>query len=215
MNSLSSPKSPSSTISSSFPTRSMSTSFSTTACFHSLFAAEGIRDRVVRIGSAGKSFSVTGWKVGYVTAEKLLQPIARAHQYITFTTPPALQVAVAAGLNLPDSYFTGLRAALAERRDLLVGGLRQAGFPDCRCTRHLFRRSRHQRSRSGRRRSCLQPSPDTGGRCDPGADLLVLRCPPTSKATSRFCFAKKAETLLDAVDRLRRWREGDSWRAAS
>ncbi len=70
--------------------------------FHSFFALDQIRDRVVRIGSAGKSFSLTGWKVGYVTAAAhLLKPIARAHQYVTFTTPPALQSAVAVGLNLP------------------------------------------------------------------------------------------------------------------
>lgn len=183
--------------------------------FHSLFAAEGIRDRVVRIGSAGKSFSVTGWKVGYVTADaKLLQPIARAHQYITFTTPPALQVAVAAGLNLPDSYFTGLRAALAERRDLLVGGLRQAGFQIADVPATYFAVANI---------SDLDPD---------GDDLAFSRrltleagvtpVPISSfygardvKSHVRFCFAKKAETLLDAVDRLRRWREGDRWRAAS
>ncbi len=97
--------------------------------FHSMFGVEKVRDRVVRIGSAGKSFSLTGWKVGYVTAaEKLLAPIARAHQYVTFTTPPALQSAVAVGLSLPDSYFFGLRATLASRRNLLVEGLKSAGF---------------------------------------------------------------------------------------
>ena len=64
-----------------------------------LFALPEVRDRVVRIGSAGKTFSVTGWKVGYVTADaKLIAPIVRAHQFVTFTTPPALQSAVAFGL---------------------------------------------------------------------------------------------------------------------
>lgn len=97
--------------------------------FHSMFGVEKVRDRVVRIGSAGKSFSLTGWKVGYVTASaKLLAPIARAHQYVTFTTPLALQSAIAVGLSLPDNYFADLRATLASRRDLLVGGLKSAGF---------------------------------------------------------------------------------------
>lgn len=183
--------------------------------FHSLFAAEGIRDRVVRIGSAGKSFSVTGWKVGYVTADaKLLQPIARAHQYITFTTPPALQVAVAAGLNLPDSYFTGLRAALAERRDLLVGGLRQAGFKIADVPATYFAVANI---------SDLDPdSDDLAFSRRLTLEAGVTPVPISSfygardvKSHVRFCFAKKAETLLDAIDRLRRWREGDSWRAAS
>ncbi|MBB4104525.1 aminotransferase [Allorhizobium borbori] len=183
--------------------------------FHSLFAVEGIRDRVVRIGSAGKSFSVTGWKVGYVTADaKLLQPIARAHQYITFTTPPALQVAVAAGLNLPDSYFTGLRAALAERRDLLVGGLRQAGFQIADVSATYFAVADISDLDAGgddlafSRRLTLEagvtPVPISSfyGACD-------------IKSHVRFCFAKKAETLLEAIDRLRHWRDGEGWRAAS
>jgi aspartate/methionine/tyrosine aminotransferase len=83
----------------------------------------------VRIGSAGKTFSVTGWKVGYLFADaKLMAPISRAHQFVTFTTPPALQAAVAFGLGLPDAYFAGLKAVLRQRRTFLVGGLREAGF---------------------------------------------------------------------------------------
>ena len=94
-----------------------------------LFADPRVRDRVVRIGSAGKTFSVTGWKIGYVTAAaSLLRPIAIAHQFITATTPPGLQTAVAFGLGLPDAYFLGLRAELGRRRDIRVGGLREAGF---------------------------------------------------------------------------------------
>jgi N-succinyldiaminopimelate aminotransferase len=95
----------------------------------SLFALPEARDRVVRIGSAGKTFSVIGWKVGYVTADaKLMAPIVRAHQFVTFTTPPALQSAVAFGLSLPDAYYEGLRTALQARRDFLVRGLRAIGF---------------------------------------------------------------------------------------
>lgn len=183
--------------------------------FHSLFAVEGIRDRVVRIGSAGKSFSVTGWKVGYVTADaKLLQPIARAHQYITFTTPPALQVAVAAGLNLPDSYFTGLRAALAERRDLLVGGLRQAGFQIADVPATYFAVADISDLDAGgddlafSRRLTLE----AGVTPVPISSFYGAR---DIKSHVRFCFAKKAETLLEAINRLRRWRDGEGWRAAS
>lgn len=183
--------------------------------FLSLFAVEGIRDRVVRIGSAGKSFSLTGWKVGYVTADaKLLEPIARAHQYVTFTTPPALQAAVAAGLDLPDSYFTGLRAALAERRDLLVGGLRQAGFRIADVPATYFAVADV---------SDLDPqSDDLAFSRRLTLEAGVTPVPISSfygdrdvKSHVRFCFAKKRETLLEAIDRLRRWREGESWRAAS
>ena len=94
----------------------------------SLFAFPEVRDRVARIGSAGKTFSLTGWKVGYLMADsRLLGTIARAHQFVTFTTPPALQAAVAVGLRLPNSYFDGLKSALQGRRDFLAGGLRQLG----------------------------------------------------------------------------------------
>ena len=64
-----------------------------------MLSLPGMRERTVAIGSAGKSFSLTGWKVGYVTAAPaLLDPIAKAHQFTTFTTPPDLQKAVAYGL---------------------------------------------------------------------------------------------------------------------
>ncbi|HWT61629.1 MAG TPA: aminotransferase [Ochrobactrum sp.] len=183
--------------------------------FHSLFAVPGIRDRVVRIGSAGKSFSVTGWKVGYVTASvKLLAPIARAHQYVTFTTPPALQAAVAVGLSLPDSYFINLRETLAARRDLLLGGLRAAGFEiaDAPATYFVVADI-----------SALDPD---------GDDLAFSRrltleagvtpVPVSSfygerdvKSHVRFCFAKKQETLSEAIDRLGQWSAKQNWRAAS
>ncbi len=89
----------------------------------------GMRERCLKIGSAGKTFSLTGWKVGYITAAPhLLQAAAKAHQFLTFTTPPNLQRAVAYGLNKDDSYFQSLTADMARKRDLLATGLREIGF---------------------------------------------------------------------------------------
>ncbi len=94
-----------------------------------LMTLPGMRDRCVKIGSAGKIFSLTGWKVGWVVASPaLLQPIAKAHQYLTFTTPPNLQTAVAFGLGLGDDYYAGLKTMLQARRDLLAAGLERVGF---------------------------------------------------------------------------------------
>ena len=94
-----------------------------------LMTLPGMRDRCVRIGSAGKTFSMTGWKVGYVTAPRALAGvIAKAHQNLTFTTPPNLQRAVAVGLGLGDDYFAQLAGGLMDRRDLLAEGLRRLGF---------------------------------------------------------------------------------------
>ncbi|MBX8825475.1 aminotransferase [Ochrobactrum sp. SFR4] len=176
----------------------------------SLFSLLEIRDRVVRIGSAGKSFSLTGWKVGYITADaQLLKVISRVHQYMTFTTPPALQTAVAAGLNLPDSYFTGLREELAKRRNYLDAGLREAGFNIASAPATYF---------------AVADISDLDKDGDDLAFSQRLTCEagvtpvPVSSFYSernitshvRFCFAKKLDTLETAINRLRDWREKQS-----
>ena len=104
-----------------------------------LMTLPGMRERCVKIGSAGKTFSLTGWKVGYITAAPaLLAPIVRAHQFLVFTTPPNLQHAVAYGLGKDDSYFSGLTALMATRRDSLVGGLTGLGLTTLACEGTYF-----------------------------------------------------------------------------
>ncbi len=94
-----------------------------------LMTLPGLRERCMRIGSAGKTFSLTGWKVGYVTAPAPLALLAaRAHQNLTFTTPPNLQRGVAVGLAKGDAYFAGLAGALQAKRDRLAAGLAGMGF---------------------------------------------------------------------------------------
>ena len=94
-----------------------------------LMGLPGMRERTVKIGSAGKIFSLTGWKVGFVMApEPLMRGLARAHQFLTFTTPPNLQEAVAYGLAKDDAYFEGMRAGLARSRDRLAAGLARLGL---------------------------------------------------------------------------------------
>ncbi len=94
-----------------------------------LMTLPGMRERCLRIGSAGKTFSLTGWKVGYVSGPPALAGVvAKAHQNLTFTTAPNLQRAVAVGLAKPDAYFAGLAADLQARRDVLAAGLQRLGF---------------------------------------------------------------------------------------
>ncbi len=89
----------------------------------------GMRERCLRVGSAGKTFSLTGWKVGYISAARQLATVAtKAHQNLTFTTAPNLQRAVAVGLAKDDSYFEGLSRSLQDKRDRLGDGLRRLGF---------------------------------------------------------------------------------------
>ena len=104
-----------------------------------LMTLPGMRERCLRIGSAGKSFSLTGWKVGYVTAAPaLLTPVAKAHQFVTFTTAPNLQKAVAYGLAKEDAYFDGLAGDLQAKRDRFAAGLAQIGFGVIHCQGTYF-----------------------------------------------------------------------------
>ena len=94
-----------------------------------LMALPGMAERSIKIGSAGKIFGFTGWKVGFVmAAPRLLRVLSKAHQFLTFTTPPNLQSAVAFGLGKPDETFTAMRQGLQRSRDLLAAGLRARGF---------------------------------------------------------------------------------------
>lgn len=94
-----------------------------------LMTLPGMRERCLRVGSAGKTFSLTGWKIGYITAPRALAGVAtKAHQNLTFTSAPNLQRAVAVGLGKDDAYFEGLAQDLQEKRDLLAEGLARIGF---------------------------------------------------------------------------------------
>jgi N-succinyldiaminopimelate aminotransferase len=94
-----------------------------------LAALPGMRERTVRISSAGKTFSCTGWKIGWATGpSELVSAVLRVKQFLTFVNAAPLQPAIAVALGLPDSYFAGFRAGLQSRRDRLVGGLTDAGF---------------------------------------------------------------------------------------
>ena len=94
-----------------------------------ILGLEGMRDRSVKIGSAGKIFSLTGWKVGFVcAAPHIMKVLAKSHQFLTFTTAPNLQAAVAYGLAKDDSYFEDMRKTFARSRDRFTDGLRSLGF---------------------------------------------------------------------------------------
>ncbi len=139
-----------------------------------LMALPGMRERTVRIGSAGKTLSLTGWKVGYATASKaLLDPIAKAHQFTTFTTPPNLQHAVAFGITKGDEYYRGLVETLAGKarpfwRRACGTWLRRRAL-----RRHLFHRRRHFAPHAAGRCRILQAI-DHRGRCHGRAALGLL-----------------------------------------
>ncbi|MFJ2010395.1 pyridoxal phosphate-dependent aminotransferase [Streptomyces globisporus] len=100
-----------------------------TGAHHPIAALPGMRERTVSISSSGKTFSYTGWKIGWVTGDTpLVAAVRSAKQYLTFVSGGPFQYAIAEALALPDTFFTGFRADMHRKRDLLAKGLRAAGF---------------------------------------------------------------------------------------
>jgi aspartate/methionine/tyrosine aminotransferase len=97
--------------------------------FVPLATLPGMAGRTIKIGSAGKIFSLTGWKVGWmVAAPELANVVARAHQFLTFCTAPNLQSAVAFGMSEGDAWIEPMKQRFARARDSMTEGLRGAGF---------------------------------------------------------------------------------------
>jgi len=97
--------------------------------FTPLASLPGMEERTIKVGSAGKIFSLTGWKVGWMVAAPALAPlVARAHQFLTFSTAPNLQAAVAFGLAQGDAWLQPMRDRFQRSRDLMADGLRSAGY---------------------------------------------------------------------------------------
>jgi N-succinyldiaminopimelate aminotransferase len=168
-----------------------------------LMTLPGMRERTARIGSAGKTFSLTGWKVGYITAPPaLLRPITKAHQFVTFTTPPNLQHAVAAGLGWDDAYFAGLGAPLARSRDRLAAGLAALGVPTLPCEGTYFLVmdiSKWQRPEEDDLAFCKRLVVDGGVVLIP-MSAFYDGAPPRSLV--RACFCKQDATIDEALRRL-------------
>jgi aspartate/methionine/tyrosine aminotransferase len=99
------------------------------ARFTPIATLPGMAERTIKIGSAGKIFSLTGWKVGWMVASpKLATIVSRAHQFLTFATAPNLQAAVAFGLNEGDDWIAPMQSRFQRARDRMADGLRAAGY---------------------------------------------------------------------------------------
>jgi N-succinyldiaminopimelate aminotransferase len=171
----------------------------------SMLSLEGMRERTVAIGSAGKSFSLTGWKVGYVTAAPaLLDPIVKAHQFTTFTTPPDLQKAVAYGLGKDESYFKDLADGLEKKRDRLARACSELGVGVISCEGTYFLTLDMQPLGLDGDDAALAKrlTIEAGVASVPVSAFYVRNAP---KSFLRLCFSKRDEVLDEAVERLRNW----------
>lgn len=172
-----------------------------------LMTLPGMRERSIRIGSAGKTFSLTGWKVGYVTAPAhLLEPIAKAHQFTTFTTPAALQTAVAYGLGKEDAYYATLAGDLGRKRDRLAKGLTALGFnvAPCEGTYFVTADTAPLGLDGDDAEICRRMTVEAGVTAVPVSAFYDGNAP---KTFVRFCFSKRDEILDAALDRLAIWIE--------
>ncbi|MGP1352860.1 MAG: aminotransferase [Parasphingopyxis sp.] len=172
------------------------------AAHRSLMAMPGMAERTVKIGSAGKIFSLTGWKVGWaIAAEPLAAVIAKAHQFLTFTTPPNLQSAVAYGLGKDSSYFTGMRAGYQASRDRLSAALTDSGYAvlPSAATYFLLVDLAASGIELDDRACAIRLVEEFGVASIPVSALYETDAVTTAL---RLCFAKGDATLDEAADRL-------------
>ena len=160
-------------------------------------------ERAVRVGSAGKIFSLTGWKVGWVQGPAaLIGAVAKAHQFITFTTPAALQIAVAHGLNTAEDYYLNLAKELEGNRDYLARELKQIGFEPlpAQGTYFLTTDIRNLRFNGSDVEFCKHMTEHARVAAIPLSVFFTGDAPET---LVRFAFCKQRKVLEEAVGRLK------------
>lgn len=171
-----------------------------------LIALPGMAERTIKIGSAGKIFSLTGWKVGWAIAcPELTALLARAHQYLSFVVPPNLQTAVAYGLGKDAGYFERMRAEFARGRDRLTAGLESAGYAVLPSQGTYFLNIDLQASGLAvdDRSFCERAVRDCGVAAIPVSAFYAEQ--PVTHIV-RLCFAKREDTLDAGIERLARAR---------
>jgi aspartate/methionine/tyrosine aminotransferase len=168
----------------------------------SLAALDGMWERTVTLSSLGKSFSLTGWKVGWAIApEHLSAGVRAAHQFLTFTTASPLQHGAAAALDAPDEYYSELRSAYQARRDLLAGGLTELGFDVHMPAGTYFMLADHSGFGFANDVAFVKHLIETTGvaAIPPSA---FYHDPKDGTSLVRFAFCKDEETLAAAIDRM-------------
>ncbi len=167
----------------------------------------GMRARTLVVSSGGKTFSTTGWKIGWVCGPaELVACVRTAKQFLTYVNGGPFQPAIAAGLGLPDAYFTGLAADLGRRRDVLVAGLARAGLPvvSPQATYFATVDVRGVQPDGDGIAFCRALPHRVGVVAVPSVVFYTRQHAELGRHLVRFAFCKRDEVLADAVDRLGR-----------
>ncbi len=161
-------------------------------------------ERTIRIGSAGKTFSVTGFRIGYVTGPAdLITGVMKAHQHLAYTSPAPLQQAVAFGLALGDEYYAKFVADMQAKRDLLAEGLRAAGFDVLPCAGTYFITvDITSVGRDDDATFCREITEHAKVAAVPLSAFYHPSITDAPRNYVRFCFCKREEVLTEAAMRL-------------
>ncbi|MDK3255107.1 pyridoxal phosphate-dependent aminotransferase [Blastococcus capsensis] len=173
----------------------------------SLATLPGMRERTIVVSSAGKTFNVTGWKIGWVCGPApLVAAVRTAKQFLTYVNGGPFQPAVAAGLRLPDAYFDGIARDLQYRRDVLVAGLREAGLPvvSPQATYFATVDVRGVRPDGDGLAFCRELPHRAGVVAIPTVVFYTPGHADLGRHLVRFAFCKNDAVLAEAVERLRR-----------
>lgn len=166
-------------------------------------------EHTLTLSSGGKSFSFTGWKIGWALGpEALVRATQKAHQWVTFAVAHPFQVAIATALSLPDAFFTGFVAEYLKRRELLIGGLRRAGFEPF--TPHgsyfvMARTDAHRRPGEDDVAFCRRLIEEAGVAAIPPSVFFSPAHAPAMHGLARFAFCKTDPVLTEGCARLERW----------
>ncbi len=169
----------------------------------------GMAERTLTISSLGKTFSATGWKIGWAMgARSLVEGLGRAHQFITFAVASPLQAAAASALKLPNTYFEELQATYQAKRDIMLDALNKAGFTVLRPQGSYFIMVDWRGVAPARVQDDIAFArwliTEVGVACIPPSAFYQPSDKHLARYLARFAVCKKDETLQAAVERLRK-----------
>lgn len=169
----------------------------------------GMRERTVTISSLGKTFSVTGWKVGWALGPAgLVNAVNQAHQFITYAVASPLQAAAVTALSLPSSFFEQLQSDYQRRRDLLTEALENSGFKIFRPSGSFFVMADWRGVAPARVQDDYEfarwLTAEVGVACIPASPFYQEPDKHMGKHCARFAVCKKDDTLAAAAERLSR-----------